>query len=44
MCARKYMFGDKSTFGSCKDGQHTKIGKTRKNMFLYTQQGPITHL
>ena len=40
--ARKYMFGDKSTFGSSKNGQNMpKKGKKEKN--LYIKQGSITH-
>ena len=34
MCARKYMFGDKSTFGSCQNGQNMpKKGQQEINIF-----------
>ena len=33
MCVRKYMFGDKSTFGSSNNGQNMPKRSTRKNIF-----------
>ena len=44
MCARKYMFGDESTFGSkAKTFKSCPKTSKRKNIF-YIQQGPITNL
>ena len=44
MCDRKYMFGDKSTFGSSQNGQKkAQKRSTIQNIFLYIKQGSITH-
>ena len=43
MCARKYMFGDESTFGSSQNGQNMPK-KVNKNFFLYIKQGSITYV
>ena len=41
MCDRKYMFGDKSTFGSSQNGQNMpKKGQQEKIFFLYIKQLP----
>ena len=37
------MFGDKSTFGLCLNGQNMPK-KDQQEFFFYIQQGPITHL
>ena len=34
MCDRKYMFGDKSTFGSSYNGQNPKKVKKQEKIFL----------
>ena len=44
MCDRKYIFGDKSTFGWNQNGHNMpKKGQKQKNIFLYIKQGSITH-
>ena len=44
MCDRKYMFGEKSAFGSSQNDQNMpKKGSTRKNIFLNIKQGSIIH-
>ena len=44
MCDRKYMFGDKSTFGLSQNGQNMpKKGQQEKRKNLYIKQGSITH-
>ena len=42
MCDRKYMFGDKSTFGSSQNSQNIPK-KCQQDFFLYIKQGLITH-
>ena len=44
MCDIKYMFSDKSTFGSSSNGQNMpKKRSTRENIILYIQQGYNSH-